>query len=303
MRDIDITKIRRLDGGLLLVFHELLRTGRASATAERLGLSQPAISHALGRLRDLFGDPLFVRRPYRLEPTRRALELRPQIEAMLELAGAALAPDAEFDPARSDRRFIFSAPEFVAALIGAELIGRLSEAAPAVTFAIAHAPEEDAFRSLREGRFDFALGRFGAPRPGFEVETLFEDHYCATARRGHPAISGALTEDQWREIGHVFAWSASETVESERGSNRRAKMIAAVPQWLTALTVVSASDALATCPRRLAERHAERLGLQVLDLPFVPGTITVSAVLRSGTRDEGVSWFLNEVRQAATVFS
>src|SRR5687768_8137790 len=98
MSDIDQNKLRRLDGGLLLVFRELLRAGRASVAAERLGLSQPAISHALGRLRDLFDDPLFVRRPHGFEPTRRAQELGPQIEALIGLAGAALSPDNSFEP-------------------------------------------------------------------------------------------------------------------------------------------------------------------------------------------------------------
>src|SRR6187549_935469 len=105
MSDIDTSKLRRLDGGLMLVFRELLRTGRASQAAERLGLSQPAISHALTRLRDLFDDQLFVRRPHGFEPTRRALELGPQVEALIALAGEALSPDSRFDPARSDRLF------------------------------------------------------------------------------------------------------------------------------------------------------------------------------------------------------
>jgi DNA-binding transcriptional LysR family regulator len=72
MSDFDLNQIRRLDGGLLLVFRELLRTRRAGAVAERLGLSPSAISHALNRLRDLFDDPLFIRRPHGFEPTRRA---------------------------------------------------------------------------------------------------------------------------------------------------------------------------------------------------------------------------------------
>src|SRR3954469_23422290 len=113
MSDIDTSQIRRLDGGLLLVFHELLRTRRASTVADRLGLSQPAISHALGRLRDLFDDQLFIRRPHGFEPTRRALELGPKVEALLALTGQALSPNAIFDPMRSSRLFRVGAPEFV----------------------------------------------------------------------------------------------------------------------------------------------------------------------------------------------
>lgn len=299
MTDIDNDQLRRLDGGLLLVFRELVRTRQASATAERLGLSQSAISHALNRLRDLFQDQLFVRRPHGFEPTRRALELAPQVEALIQLAGEAIGGGAEFDPASSRRRFDFSAPEFVAALIGAELIGRLAAAAPSVTFAIGHAAEDQALRGLQRGELDFALGRFGAARPGYVREVLWEDRYCVVARQGHPAIDGAIGLEQWRTLGHVFAWSASEMAGDPAESAPDVAFRAAVPQWLTALLLVAGTDAIGTCPRRLADRHAERLGLQVLAPPFRSDVITVSVLRRAGVRDPGVDWLLDQVRAAA----
>ena len=115
MSDIDLDDIRRLDGGLLLVFRELLVRRRASEVALRLGLSQSAVSHALARLRDLFGDPLFTRRPHGLEPTQRALELGPRIEALIELASAALSAGGRFEPAQSRRQFGIGAPDEIMA--------------------------------------------------------------------------------------------------------------------------------------------------------------------------------------------
>jgi len=299
MSDIDTNQLRRLDGGLLLVFRELLRTRRASRVAERLGLSQSAISHALGRLRDLFDDQLFIRRPHGFEPTRRALELGPQIDRIIDLAGQAMSPNAGFDPARSERAFNFSAPEFVTALIGAELINRLKRLAPGVTFLVGHGAEEESFKALREGAIDFALGRFGAARPGYLTEPLYEDRYCVAARKGHPKVNGSIDDEGWRNIGHVFAWSKSEVASDVGEEGVHVARLASVPQWLTVLVLVAATDGLATCPRRLAERHAEMLGLQVLDPPFVPDVISVSAVRRSGVQDAGVDWFLEQVRAAA----
>ncbi len=299
MSDIDTNHLRRLDGGLLLVFRELLRTRRATVTGERLGLSQSAISHALNRLRDLFDDQLFVRRPHGFEPTVRALELGPQIDLLIEIAGQALSPLGGFDPASSTRMFSFSAPEFVTGLVGAQLINRLRTRAPGVCFAIGHIAEDDAYRSLRQGQIDFALGRFGAARPGFVTEPLYEDVYCVVAREGHPAIHGAIDADGWRNTGHIYAWSQSETVPSEAGKARDVAMLAAVPHWLTVLMLVASTDGVATCPRRFAQRHAARLGLQVLDPPFEPDVITVSSVRRAGLKDDGVAWFLDQVRQAA----
>ena len=296
MSDFDFNQIRRLDGGLLLVFRELLRTGRASTVAERLGLSPSAISHALNRLRDLFDDPLFIRRPHGFEPTRRAEELGPQVEALIELTGRTLTRDLGFDPLRARRMFRFAAPEFVTALIGAELINRLKTAAPEVTFGVGFAGEEDAFRALRKGEIEFAIGRFGAARPGFAVEPLFEDHYCVAARRDHPQLQGSISDAQWQDIGHIYAWSAAE-VGGDVGE-LRIRHLASVPQWLTALAMAAATDGLVTCPRKLAERHAERLGLQVLDLPFPPDSIRVSVMRRTGASDAGVDWFLERIREA-----
>lgn len=299
MSDIDNDHLRRLDGGLLLVFRELLRTRRATLAGDRLGLSQSAISHALNRLRDLFDDQLFVRRPHGFEPTARALELGPQVELMIEIAGQALSPRGGFDPARSTRQFNFGAPEFVTGLVGADLINRLRTVAPGVTFAIAHTAEEDAYSALRQGQMDFALGRFGAARPGYVTEPLYEDVYCVVAREGHPTIHGAIDADGWRDTGHIYAWSQSETAPSEAGRVNNVAMLAAVPHWLTVLMLVASTDGVATCPRRFARRHAAKLALQVLDPPFEPDVITVSAVRRAGLRDEGAAWFLDQVRQVA----
>lgn len=297
MSEFDLNQIRRLDGGLLLVFRELLRTRRASTVAERLGLSPSAISHALGRLRDVFGDQLFVRRPHGFEPTKRALELGPRIDALIDLAAQTLGRDGGFDPASSKRSFIIGAPEFVTAMIGAELINRLKRFAPAVEFAVFHVAEEDAFKALRQGQIDLAVGRFGAPRPGYVTELLYEDRYCVAARRGHPRVKGAIDEAGWRDIGHVFAYSPSET-GADAANGVEIKRLAAVPQWLTVLILVASTDGLATCPRRLAERHADMLGLQVLDPPFEPDVISVSTVRRAGVEDAGIDWFLQQIRAA-----
>lgn len=300
MNDIDTNKLRRLDGGLLLVFRELLRERRASRVAEKLGLSQPAISHALTRLRDLFDDPLFIRRPHGFEPTRRALDLGPKVDDLISLADAALRPDAGFDPAASRRMFRFAAPEFVTALIGGELIARLKAVAPGVTFGIGHASEEEALRALRTGEVDFAIGRFASRRPGYVVEPFLEDHYCVAARKGHPRITGSIDRTAWRETGHVFAWNRSETGEDDGDDDGgQVAPLAAVPQWLTALMLVSASDGIATVPRKLVERHAERLNLQVLDMPVEPKRIVVSVMRRTGVSDPGVDWFLDQVKAAA----
>ena len=136
MQDIDNNYIRSLDGGLLLVFRALMQQGQATAAARQLGLSQPAVSHALTRLRDLLGDPLFVRRPNGLVPTRRATELLPKIEEILQLSLALVGANAGFEPRHSARHFRIGAADLVSTLVAAPLTQVLAEQAPNARFSI-----------------------------------------------------------------------------------------------------------------------------------------------------------------------
>ncbi len=299
MSEFDFNKIRRLDGTLLLVLRELLRRRRASEVALRLGLSPSAVSHALTRLRDLFEDPLFIRRPHGLEPTRRALELGPRIEALIDLVGTTLASQGGFDPARSERWFTLNASEFVSVLIGGPLVEALRIHAPGASFAIHTLVHNRALDAVRRGELDMALGRFGALPPGLAAEALFEDQYCVVARLGHPRIKGAIDLDAYASIGHVFSGAAGEGAIGEPVPGRQeVATFAVVPRWMTALVMVSGSDALATCPLRMAERYAPLLGLQILEAPFPQSPFTVHAIRREDAEDPAIDWFMERVREA-----
>lgn len=297
MSDFDFNQIRRLDGGLLLVLRELLRRKRASDAARTLGLTPSAVSHALTRLRELFDDPLFIRRPHGLEPTKRALELGPRIEALIEMAGQALSPHEGFEPSRSGRRFNIAAPEFVTDLIGGGLITAMRREAPKVSFVVNHASQAAALDALRRGEIDLALGRFGPLPPGVIAEPLFDDRYCVVARKDHPTLDGTIDTATYATNGHVFAHAPSEVGVHTGDTSDIETMIAAVPGWMTVLSLVAVTDALATCSERLARRHAERLGLQILTPDFEVWSFQIQALRREGA-DPGVDWFLGLVRAA-----
>src|SRR3954452_1974939 len=110
---IDNAHIRRLDMALLLLFRELVQSRRTTIAAERLGLSQSAVSHALGRLREIFGDTLFLRRSDGLQPTQRALELLPKVERLIALAYEMVRAFETFEPGESDRLFRLSGNDLV----------------------------------------------------------------------------------------------------------------------------------------------------------------------------------------------
>lgn len=313
MADFDLDDIRRLDGGLLLVFRELLAHRRATTAARRLGLSQSAVSHALGRLRDLFGDPLFIRRPHGLEPTRRALELGPRIDALIALAGETLASGARFEPARSRRRFNLAMPGFIASIIGARLVEQFRAQAPEASFLCRRLLVDAALAAVRRGEIDLAVGQFSRIPPDLTAETLYADRFCIIAREGHPSVRPPLSAEVYAATPHVFVGEPSDVVPGE-GAQDPARVAEAygdlpppgqirtaayVTQWETAMLMVASSDAIAECPGRLAERYAARLGLQVIEPPYESATPPVLAVRRAGVRDPAVDWLLAKVRAAA----
>ena len=302
MTDFDYRNIRRTDGRTLLVFRELLRCRNASQAAARLSISQSAVSHSLARLRQLFADPLFLRRPHGLEPTSRALALASRVERVVALIGEMTGETVGFDPAASDRRFDLIVPEFVGALAGARLAEMFAEQAPHAGFALHHVSGETVWNLLRRGEVDIAVGRFDAPpNADFALTPLYEDRYCVAVRKDHPQIGDAVTLAEYEAARHVFAHSNTELAPWEPHMHWHSSELQAptlVPQWLTALSVVSASDAIATCPQRLAERMATRFGLKVLDTPFETTPIRVYGARRRNYQDEGVDWLQERLQEA-----
>jgi DNA-binding transcriptional LysR family regulator len=161
--------------------------------ARRLGLSQSAVSHALARSRVLFGDPLFVRKPYGLEPTRHALDLAPRIEALIATIHEALGLSDSFEPATSTRDFRIGAPDHLATLMAPPLLRAFAAHAPHARFAFSQRLGQDAIEALARDELDLAIGRFALPVDTVAIERLFDDRYCLVARRRHPRIRGKHT--------------------------------------------------------------------------------------------------------------
>jgi DNA-binding transcriptional LysR family regulator len=294
-------KLRRLDLGLLLVFQEVFRRGRSTAAAERLRLSQPAVSHALGRLRNLFGDPLFVRRPDGMQPTARALELAPKIDALLMLATEAVNGTKAFDPLSSQRIFRVSAPDFAGSLLAAPLIGKLAKSAPGTRLSLSFAggPAE-AFRALRNGDLDFAIGRFPDLPADFVATRLFEEDYQVIARRRHPRLHSGLDMKTYLGLDHLivsFAGDLTGTIDDDLVRNNLSRrVVAASPMFLNAFNVVATTDLVATAPRRLTARFSTAFKLATFELPFRAKRFTVDLIrTRSALADPAMDWLAQQI--------
>lgn len=303
MTDLDKSKIRRLDGTLLLVFSGLMRLGKASDVAAELGLTGSSISHALNRLRDIFGDPLFMRRPHGLEPTVRAKALAPSINEILELSQAALTMGVEFDPLTHDKMLRLSGLDYECSILTAPLLEFLQRRAPNMRFSFQTLTRGPALTGLENANLDVAFGFFpdGVKAP-YRHKVLFEEGYRIVARRSHPLVGQGMDMERYLAADHLLvsiAGDLSGIVDdtlAERGLSRH--VIAAVPQFFPALATVARTDLIATIPARLAQRHADEFSLVVNKPPMALRSFAVSAVWHKRSEsDPAARWFVDQLDQ------
>jgi DNA-binding transcriptional LysR family regulator len=292
MPDRSIPHIRQLDGTLLLVFQELLRERRATAVAERLGLTQSGISHALNRLRLLFGDELFLRRPHGLEPTPRALELGPSIDELLALARDTLGGDSRFAPASARRQFRIGGPDFMTTLLAPTLLQRIKREAPGVSVIFSQALGTAALDLVRRGDLDIAIGRLRKPPAPLEHTRLFRDTYVIAGRAKNPALKARLSKRGLASLPQVQV--------AVGGRSAADNAYAAVPHFLAAFAIVAECDAVVLAPRPLVERYAKAFGLRHVAAPPPPPLLEVAMVHRRGAKpDPSVTWLAECIRAVA----
>jgi DNA-binding transcriptional LysR family regulator len=301
MTDIHEMKLRQLDFSLLMIFQEIYRSRRSTAAARRLALSQPAISHALGRLRQILEDPLFVRRPGGLQPTSRADELAPKVDAILGLAAEVFDGPAKFDPLASRRLFRVSVNDFVGTLLAEPLISLFGRAAPSAGLALSFAGGPGlAFKKLRENDLDVAIGRFPEVPDDCRTARLFEETYLVVARARHPRLRPGLDLDTYLTSGHLIVSFAGDLVGTidehlaRKGLSRR--VVASSPMFLTAFAAAAKNDLLVTAPKRLAERYARNFGLHLFELPFAPEPFFMDIVRSQySISDSAIDWLVGNI--------
>jgi LysR family transcriptional regulator, mexEF-oprN operon transcriptional activator len=298
--DIDLANIKRLDISTLVVFDELVKCQKTTLVAARVGLSQSAISHAIKRLRSVFQDQLFVRRPDGMDPTPRAREIAPQIAMVLETLKLAVRMDGTFDAGRSDRLFRIAANDLVGALLAGPLLACLKQQAPMTRLAMHFAFGSASLDALRRDEIDLAVGRIHGLPDGFTALPLFEETFVVVAREAHPSIGPRLTLDTYLALDHLlvsFRGGLSGIVDrtlERQGLKRR--VVGSIPMFLTAFAAVARSDAVATVPSRLAHVHATMFGLNIHQAPFALQAFAISAVRHHRTAgDKGVDWLSERI--------
>jgi DNA-binding transcriptional LysR family regulator len=247
-----------LDLNLLPVFEALLQCGSVSASADRLGSTQPLVSKQLRRLRDYFGDPLFVRPGQRLRPTDRALSLAPVDTRMMEAARADLVPAAGFDPAASTRVFTLSMSDGAEPLFVPRLLARLRGLAPGVRLRVVHLLPRELPQALEQRQVDLVLGSVQLADAGLFQQQLFRHGLACVSARDHPRLhDGAMDRAGFEACGHIavqpfgldediFEWALRA-----QGAQRR--FVTSTPSFMVLPMLVEHTDLVATVPQYLAD--------------------------------------------------
>jgi len=289
-------ELARLDLNLLLVFHHLLREKRVSAVATVLGMSQPAVSSALGRLRTSLGDELFLRTQQGMAPTPYALQLAEPVATALDGLQQALNVRAAFDPATSERRFTLAMTDVGEMYFLPVLMDALAQTAPGVTLQVVAVTSASLGADMASGRTDLALGLLPQLQAGFFQQALFRQPYVCLMREGHPlAAAPSLALADFAAASHVRVIAAGtghgrvdEALERQ-GLQRRIRLT--VPHYVALGDVLGHSDLIATVPERFAQRVTTPFGLTTRPLPLaVDGSVIHQFWHARLHKDPGHQW-------------
>jgi DNA-binding transcriptional LysR family regulator len=270
---IHLMNLASLDLNLLVALDALLLEANVSRAAMRVGLSQPAMSHALQRLRDMLGDPLLVRTGSRMELTPRALALRGPLAQALDQVRGLFIPD-DFDAASSERRFRLMMPDLAVELLVPPLMAKLSETAPNVRLDIVPWRGPAIFTVEFARTIDLVISIGNAFR-GFHRQLLYTDRDALAVRRGHPMGAKLGRRDVFlgaRHIAVVIRGQNEDLIDGWLRTKQIERPIAlVVPGYIEALHVVARTDLVAFVPGRLIAALAKPLALARVAPPLDPG--------------------------------
>jgi DNA-binding transcriptional LysR family regulator len=242
----------RVDLNLLQTFHAVHATGNVSRAAERLGVSQPTVSHALQRLRRIHGDPLFVRTQGGMAPTAKAQRLAKAVEHALDTLDAALRETETYEPARSDRTFRLHLTDIGETIFLPPLLRMLGRDAPHVRLAAFQFDDRDILPALESGRIDLALGYIPA-LTGARRRYLLSERYVLVMRASHPLASRAPTRRALAQLQYALVRSHPATVRALAELGLADRVALELPHFMVLPRILADTDLAAIMPSRLAE--------------------------------------------------
>lgn len=292
----------QLDLNLLTALDALLDEQSVSGAAERLHLSEPAVSRTLGRIRAVTGDPILVRSGRAMRPTPRALEMQEEVRSLVLRARTILAPETELDVAELDRTFTIRCHDALTSALAPALVDGASRIAPGIRFRFLGEASLDT-ADLGRGLIDLEIGSATSGAGDIEYQHVADDRLVGLARQGNPLLDAALDLDSYAAVPHVIVSRRGrfeDAVDTAlAASGRRRRVVASLVSTAGALEIVRDTDAVVTVPSAIAGRVVadgalRRFALPV-DLPSVP---VVLAWPKRFSADLGHGWLRDVVRDA-----
>ncbi|MEY4766680.1 MAG: hypothetical protein RI907_3353 [Pseudomonadota bacterium] len=292
--------LSKLDLNLFLVFESIFQTGSLTTAARELHLSQPAVSHALARLRDALADPLFVRQGRRMLPTPYARALAPAVrQALATLQQALKEPGTTFTPADSDRVFTIGMRDILESLTLPGLMAHIRQHAPGISVVSTQVDRHDIADALRQGRVDVVVDVALPVAAEVMHRRLLLDRLVVVAREGHPVLRrGALDLDAYLAASHVLVSGRRQGLGLEDYELSRQGMRRHVGlrcrHYVAACRVVSVTDMLLTMPEQYARVANAQYGNVLLPFPVEPAQLDVHMYWHAGADQDPTNLWLRD---------
>lgn len=271
--------VRSVDLNLLHAFDAMVEQRSVTRAGEAIGLSQPAMSAALGRLRTLFGDPLFVRSGPEMKPTPHALEIAGPVRRVIDTVRTEILQRTGFDAATTRRTFTLITPDIGEINFLPRLLARFAQAAPHAQLRAISRQRPAAAESLEAGDAELAIGYFpDLHKAGFFRQKLFDNPHVCMVRRDHPTIGQRLTLKQYLAASHAVVRPDGrehvfEQFLQHRGLQRR--VLVELSHFMSLLPVIEVSDLVATVPRDLADVCRRYAAVRLVEPPIKSPVIAV----------------------------
>ena len=290
-----------LDLNGLRVFDALMLQGSVTRAGQMLGLSQPAMSAALAKLRGQLGDALFVRTGRGVRPTPRASQLAPTVRRVLDMIRDEIVHPRPFDPARSRREFTIVTPDIGEVVFIPPLLKQAEQHAPDVAFRAVPIPFPAAAEALESGEADLAIGYFpDLAKAGFYQQRLFRNSFVCIVRAGHPHAGERFSLPQFRAATHVVVRPAGRVHLFEQFLRTRGIELDVrlhLSHFTSLPTVIERSNIVATVPRDIGHVFARLARVRLIDPPLQPPVFDVKQHWHGRVNsDAGHKWLRETVR-------
>ncbi|MFD0911972.1 LysR substrate-binding domain-containing protein [Methylophilus luteus] len=294
----------RYDLNLLRVFLALMQERSVTRAADRLGITQPALSNSLNRLRDILHDPLFIRERYGMQPTPKAEQLAPVImEAIAQLDGLVFGQQA-FDPMHSEMLVTIAPNSYVEYVLIPAVVARLQALAPGIKLRITPYGNDLAETGVISGTTALVMGRFVDPPDNLVVQHLMDDSLACVVRSDHPDIGDTITKAQYETMKHVNVMPPGKMRAGlfqalDRHGLKR-EVAVSVTHFLSVPEVIATTDYCTTLPSQICRRLQGDKRLKILPTPVDLGTFPIDMAWHVRYRhDPAHRWLRTMIEEVA----